>query len=295
MNTETGLNDIEQRVHDLKRPVWIGYARAVLIRQQIEDLLNHPRMHRMPNLALIGETNNGKSMLLNNFARKHDPTLAPDYDINKDNIEKPVFKFQAPPEPDEGRLYTRMLNELYAPPGAREPAESMLRRLIKILQALKTRMLLVDEFGFFQAGTPAKQQRLLNALKFIGNELQIPMVVAGVPETLNLLQADPQVRNRFEPVFLPKWKMDDEFRKLLMTLEKTLKLRQSSNLGATELAERLFQESDGIIGNLCELLHRVAAQAIRSGAEQITVDSLSQKNLKAIGWSHPQQRHRLPM
>jgi len=104
--------DTELRIQALKRPVWIGYTRAVAIRQQMEELLNHPRMHRMPNLALIGETNNGKSMLLNNFARRHDPTLDPNYDVNQDGIERPVFKFQAPPEPDEGRLYTRMLNDL---------------------------------------------------------------------------------------------------------------------------------------------------------------------------------------
>lgn len=287
-------SDADARIRALRRPVWIGYARAVAIRKQMDELLAYPTMHRMPNLAVVGETNNGKSMLLNNFARRHDPTLAPDYDVNNDNIQRPVFKFQAPPEPDEGRLYTRMLNELYAPPGVREPAESMLRRLVKILVGLKTRMLVIDEFGFFQAGTPVKQQRLLNALKFLGNELQIPIVVAGVPETLNLLQSDAQVSNRFEPVFLPKWTMDEDFQKLLMTLESTLQLKNPSMLSQPALAERLLLASDGVIGNLCELLQKLATEAIQTGVEQIVIEALSEKNLKKIGWTHPQQRHRFP-
>lgn len=286
------IDDPELRIQALKQPVWIGYARAVAIRKQMDELLNHPRMHRMPNIALIGESNNGKSMLLNNFARKHDPTLAPDYSVNSDQIERPIFLFQAPPEPDEGRLYNRMLTELYAAGSDREPAESKLRRVSVLLQSLKTRMVMIDEFGFFQAGTPMKQRKLLNALKFLGNELQIPIVVAAVPETLNLLQSDPQVANRFEPIFLPKWKMGADFLKLLATVEKTLGLRLPSNLAAEALAQRILDESNGIIGYMTELLHKLTADAIRSGTERITPAAFGDANLRRLGWVHPGHRHR---
>lgn len=287
-------DDPELRIQALKQPVWIGYARAVAIRQQMEDLLNHPRMHRMPNLAVIGDSNNGKSMLLNNFAKRHDPTEAPAFDVNSDQIHRPVFLFQAPPEPDEGRLYNRMLTELMTPGSPREPAESKLRRLSIILASLKTRIILIDEFGFLQAGTPVKQRKLLNSLKFLGNELQIPMVVAGVPEALNLLQSDQQIANRFEPVFLPRWKMGDEYVKLLATLEKTLRLKNPSGLVEEQKAQRILDASDGIIGYMSDLLQRLAAQAIRSGEERITVAALNDSNLRRIGWVHPGQRHRYP-
>lgn len=285
-------NDPDSRIQALKQPVWIGYGRVVAIRQQMEELFNHPRMHRMPNLAVIGESNNGKSMLLNNFVRRHDPTHAPGYSVNDDKIERPVFLFQAPPEPDEGRLYNRMLTELYASGSEREPAESKLRRVSVILKALNTRMVLIDEFGFFQAGTPMKQRKLLNALKFLGNELQIPIVVAAVPETLNLLQSDTQVANRFEPVFLPKWRMGVEFQKLLATMEKTLGLRLPSNLAAEPIAQRILDESNGIIGHMTELLQMLAIDAIRSGAECVTMQALQEANLKRLGWVNPNRRHR---
>ena len=291
MNTH---EDPEIRIQALKQPVWIGYARAVSIRQQMDNLLIHPRMHRMPNLAVIGDSNNGKSMLLNNFAKRHDPTQAPDYDVNSDNLHRPVFLFQAPPEPDEGRLYNRMLTELMTPGSPREPAESKLRRLSIILASLQTRMILIDEFGFFQAGTPVKQRKLLNALKFLGNELQIPMVIAAVPETLNLLQSDQQIANRFEPVFLPRWRMGDEYSKLLKTLEKTLRLKNVSGLEDDQKAQRILDATDGIIGYMSDLLQRLAAEAIRSGEERITLAALSDKNLMAIGWVNPSERHRYP-
>lgn len=288
-------DDPQIRIQALKQPLWIGYGRAVQIREQLEQLMLHPQTHRVPNIALIGNSNNGKTMILQNFVRRNSPQLQPGFDINS-HPTRPVFLFQAPPEPDEGRLYRRMLTELFADAAGseREPAEAKLRRVSVILRNLKTRIILIDEFGFFQAGTPVKQRKLLNALKFLGNELQIPMVVAGVPEALNLLQSDEQVANRFEPVFLPRWKLDDEFSRLLISIEKAIGLKVPSNLAQSGIAQRVLEESEGIIGTMMSLLQLLAAQAIRSGAERIAAEDLNPKNLRRLGWVHPTRRHQFP-
>lgn len=288
-------DDPEVRIQALKQPLWIGYSRAVQIREQMEKLFHHPQTHRVPNLAIIGNSNNGKTMILQNFLRRNSPQLQPGYDINN-SPTRPVFLFQAPPEPDEGRLYREMLGELFADSigSERESAQSKLRRLEIILTNLKTRIILIDEFGFFQAGTPVKQRKLLNALKSMANKLKIPMVVAAVPETLNLLQSDEQVANRFEPVFLPKWKQGDEFVRLLVSIEKAIGLKAASNLADAEMATRILDESDGIIGGMMSLLQLLAERAIRNGSERITLADLSPANLRRIGWVHPTRRHQFP-
>jgi len=285
----------EARIQTLAKPLWIGYTRAIEIRSQMEQLLVHPKMHRMPNIALIGNSHNGKTMLLNNFLRRNSPEFQPDFDLNK-SPTRPVFMFQAPPEPDEGRMYRRMLTELFANAAGseREPAEAKLRRVSILLSNLKTRIILIDEFGFFQAGTPVKQRKLLNALKFIGNELQIPMVVAAVPEALNLLQSDEQIANRFDPVFLPRWKFGDDYLRLLVSIEKALGLKDASHLAGEEIAQRILDESDGIIGYMTGMLQRLATLAIRSGKERITSADLSEASLRKIGWVHPTRRHHFP-
>lgn len=287
--------DDEARILALTKPLWIGYPKALQIREQMLQLLNTPKMHRMPNIALIGRSNNGKTMLLENFLRRNSPQLSPDYDINLPPT-RPVFLVQAPPVPDEGRMLQQMLATLF--PGAagseREPAESKMRRLNVILTNLQTKIILIDEFGFFLAGTPVKQRSILNSLKFIGNELRIPMVIAAVPEALNLLQSDEQVANRFEPVFLPRWRIGDEFSRLLQSIENELGLKNKSDLANDDIALRILDESDGIIGNMTTLLQKVAAQAIRNGTERIALADLTVANLRKIGWTHPSQRHQFP-
>ena len=281
---------LELRIRQLHERSWIGYSGAIEIRNTLESLINHPKTHRMPNLAIIGETNNGKTMLLENFLRRH----APNPDPTIDRVTLPVLMIQTPPDPDEIRLYGALLEYLQASGATREPADSKLRRLKRILTDLQTKMVMLDEFQHALAGTPIRQRKFLNALKYLGNELQIPIVVAGTPDGLNALQTDQQIANRFEPMFLPKWKMGENYLRLLASIEKILALTHQSGLSKPFSAKRILDESEGTIGEIMRLLRLLAEQAIRSGTEQITEDALKETNLKKIGWRSPTSRVRYP-
>lgn len=279
---------LDERLVQLKRPFWIGYPRAQTILQQMEDVFLHPKMHRMPNLAVIGETNNGKTMLLKTFYRRHQPDEA--NFLAKPTL--PILMLQAPPEPDEGRLYADILAKLFSKAGTREPAESMLQRIRLLLSNLDTRMIILDEFQHTLAGTGRRLRRFLNSIKYLGNELQIPIVVAGTPETLNVLQSDPQVANRFEPQYLPKWALDEDYLRLLATIEPKLGLANASQLHVPRIATRLYDESEGTIGELMKLLHKLSEKAMRTGSERISEDMVSHEQIQAIGWRAPSIRNR---
>lgn len=278
--------DPEARILAIQKRSWIGYPRAQAIRQQLDDLLNHPKVPRMPNLAIIGETNNGKSSILGSFYRRHQP---PD-DPNIDRTPLPILMVDTPPEPDEGRLYRHMLRHLFATVGRREPSDLLFDRLKVLLRHLGTKMIVLDEFNCAVAGTPVKQRRFLNALRLMGNDLQFPIVVAGTPETLAALQSDPQLANRFEPAFLPKWKLDSDYARLLMSVEKGFALQNPSDLAHPKFAQRLLDLSEGILGETMELLRRLAIRAIRSGEEQITPEMLKPDVLRSIHWVEPSRR-----
>jgi hypothetical protein len=110
-----------------------------------------------------------------------------------------------------------------------------------------------------------------------------------------LLQSDEQVANRFEPVFLPRWKLGSEFTRLLASIEKAIGLKKASNLAHPDIGQRILDESDGVIGYMMNLLLMLAEASIRNGSECITLDDLSPKNLKRIGWVHPTRRHQFPI
>jgi hypothetical protein len=281
---------LDLRIRSLHESTWIGYGRAIDIRNTLEQLLVHPTKHRMPNLAIIGETNNGKTMLLKNFLRRH----APNPDPTVDRVVLPVLMIQTPPDPDETRLYGALLERLQAYGPSREPADAKLRRLQKILQDLQTKMIILDEFQHALAGTPIRQRKFLNGLKYLGNELEIPIVVAGTPDGLNALQTDQQIANRFEPVFLPKWRQGEEFLRLLASIEKVLGLTHASGLASDNMATKILDESEGTIGEVMRLMRSLAEQAIRSGVERITADAMKDSNLKKIGWRRPSARTRYP-
>ena len=65
---------IEERIAYIQMDSWIPYSQANRILQQLEDLLNHPRCDRMPNLAISAQTNNGKTRLLKHFLSLHPAT-----------------------------------------------------------------------------------------------------------------------------------------------------------------------------------------------------------------------------
>lgn len=280
----------EARIDRMKGNAWIGYDRAIAIRAQMDALLRHPRTHRMPNLALIGETNNGKTMLLRNFAKRHNPPIDP----NAEQTILPVLLVETPPSPDEGRLYYSMLDRLCAAGSAREPEDSKLRRLKIILQHLDTKLILLDDFFNIGAGTPTKRRKFLNALRNLSNNMELPIIVSGLPETLNALSVDPSISNRFKPVFLPRWKESNmaEFARFVMSIEKTLLLKKPCDLINETALKRLLIFGEGLLGEIVAILRLLAESAIRSGKEFIDADMLTKKNLSALGWVMPSDRSR---
>lgn len=267
----------------MRQPHWIGYPRAKRVLDQLEDLLQYPRVHRMPNLLIVGETNNGKTVIVNRFQRLHP---AAD-NAAGDHAIVPVLLIQAPPAPDENRFYSVILDALAAPYPPRASVTEKQMQVLHLLRAVELRLLIIDEIHHVLAGHSAKQRQFLNVLKYLGNELQIPLVGVGTMDAVRAMHTDPQMANRFEPVALPRWEMNRDFQVLLASFERILPLQQPSRLAEPALAARLLALSEGTIGELSSLLIAAANWAIRSGAERINEDVL-----KTVGWIPPSARRR---
>lgn len=277
-----GLND-DERIERIRSGRWIGYPQAKLAMARLNELLAHPPISRMPNLLIVGDTNNGKTMLVQRFRNQHPAHDNP----HGDAIVVPVLYVQAPPVPDEGRLYNNILEQLFAPYRAGERIDKKQSQVLKLLKSVGLRMLIIDEIQHVLAGSLNRQRTFLNVLKYIGNELQVPIVAVGIKDAFRAIQTDPQLANRFEPIWLPRWQMDTDFKRLLVSFERMLPLREASELHNPELANRLLGMSEGLIGELSRILNEAAVLAIKSGKEHI--DS---QLLDGMDWCTPSERKR---
>lgn len=274
----------EERINAIRSTRWVGYPRAKRILAKMEELLSYPKSDRMPNLLIIGDTNNGKTMLVKRFCNMHPASDNPE----GDSVIVPVLYIECPPKPDEGRLYDEILGKLYERFKERDRASKKQVRVLHVCGTIGVKMIVLDEVQHILAGSQNQQRLFLNVLKTLGNKLKIPIVAVGVREAFNAIQTDAQLANRFELAPLPRWRLGDEdYERLLASFEALLPLKQPSYFYEDQLANKLFIMTDGYIGELSRLLSKAAIEAINSGEEKVTKEILNR-----LDWIAPTERKR---
>ena len=181
--------DDAKRIAHLAEDHWIDYPRARQTLQELERLLACPERTRMPGLLLHGESNIGKSMVIQKFLRAH-----PAREFNTDTglLQVDVLAMEMPSAPQERRLYGQLLMALNAPyrPGDRLAAVEY--TALTLLRKVAPRMIVVDEVHNLLAGSAHEQRASLNLLKFLSNQLKCAIVVVGTRDALAALQPIPK-------------------------------------------------------------------------------------------------------
>ena len=277
--------DNESRIRRIRTDRWITYRRAEAALIAMEDLLSFPKRTRMPNLLLVGPTNNGKTMIVEKFRRAHPPipSAAP-----AGALAIPVLKVQMPAGPDESRFFGAILEELGFPHMLSDRVAKRQEAALRMLRETGVQTLIIDELHNLLSGSRLHQRRLLNVLRWLGNELQIPLIAVGTAEALHAIQSDDQLANRFEPARLPPWRNGEEYRQLLSTLEALLPLRRPSHLAAPVLADKILSAAEGILGEIVSIVTRAAVRAVTSGKETITATLIDETDFIS-----PSQRRRV--
>ncbi len=270
-----------ERVQRIRADRWIGYPRAVEALAQLEALLAWPTKQRMPNLLVIGPTNNGKSMIIEKFARAHPPVCGADAE------QVPVLAVQMPSDPSVSRFYLALLAAVGAPLQPRQRVGELERLALSVLRQVGVRMLVIDELHNVLAGRDAGRREFLNLLRFLGNELRIPLVGVGTREAYLAIRSDDQLENRFEPFGLPRWTEGDEAASLLASFASSFPLRRPSQIATVDMTRYLLARSEGTIGELTRLLTEAAVAAVDSGEEAI-----NQRTLTLADYTGPTERRR---
>ncbi|MGK3957651.1 TniB family NTP-binding protein [Arthrobacter sp. R4] len=270
-----------ERIQRIRADRWIGYPRAVDALARLETFYEWPAKQRMPNLLLIGPTNNGKSMIIEKFRRRHPA------ESGSDRETIPVLIVQMPSEPSVSRFYTALLAAMGAPLLPRQRLADLEVLALSVLRKVGVRMLVIDELHNVLAGRDSTRREFLNLLRFLGNELRVPLVGVGTREAYLAIRSDDQLENRFEPVVLPLWQEGDAALSLLASFGSSFPLRNPSTIATADMARYLLARSEGTIGELTLLLTEAAVVAVDSGEEAI-----NHRTLSLAAYQGPTERRR---
>ena len=270
----------DERIHRLRADRWIGYPRAVEALNRLEALYAWPNKQRMPNLLLVGPTNNGKSMIVEKFRRTHpassDADRAHSGTGRADAIRTVGNPLLRRATCRDGRAIAP------APTAAGNGA-------IGAGTATQGRRAHAGDRRIAQrpAGNSVNRREFLNLLRFLGNELRIPLVGVGTRDACLAIRSDDQLENRFEPMMLPVWEANDDCCSLLASFAASLPLRRPSSIATLDMARYLLTRSEGTIGELAHLLMAAAVAAVESGEEAI-----NHRTLSMADYTGPSERRR---
>src|SRR5260370_1132683 len=94
----------------------------------------------------------------------------------------------------------------------------------------------IDELQNGLGGRGDRRREFLNLLRYLGNELRIPLVGAGTREAYLAIRADDQLENRFAPFTLPRWEAGDDACSLLASFAASFPLHRPSRIATPEIA-----------------------------------------------------------
>ena len=254
---------------------WIAFDQAQAAIDRLDALLAYPPRDRMPCLLIYGATGMGKTKILRKFERRHPPKLCQTSGLTL----RPVVVAQIPPEPVERDFYREMLASLQAPAlagGSLAREKDVCRAL---LRSVAVRMIVLDEVNGMLAGTYRQQRIFLNALRFLANDLKVPLVCAGTDLARQALLTDTQLAERFEALALKPWSNGVPLVRLLLSLASILPLRKPSDLDNAAVRQRVLALTDGVTARIFRLIETAAVTAILSGRECLDLASFSGDDL----------------
>jgi len=270
MTSSEVADEKAQRISAIQK-LWIPYPDANKIIRDLKRLVNAELETRPECIAIVGDPNFGKSELLRHFHSQYEKP----YDPNVDTPSLPVLLAEMPEDATPSAFVRELLRECGLPLTRHEPLDMMVDRLKVLLRELHTKLILVDEFNKGFNGTHPQQQKMLNLTRGISNRTQIPLVVAGIESIDSFIKNDPQLDERFRRIRLPAWVANENSQRLHKAFEEAFQLQNPSKLGSPAMTEIIIGLARGRLGNISRLLKHAAIEAISSGVEQITKDSLS--------------------
>lgn len=269
------------RIRAVKHDRWVSYPKADETLDLLFDLLDTPKRERMPGAIIWADTNNGKTSIIKRFERLNPP----DDNAEGEAIRYPILRLQLPEKPDLRSFYTDVLKKMNAIYRSSNQIGNLRDQAIRLLEECNVEMIIIDELHNVLLASEKAQEQIFVMIRYLINELRIPIVCAGLDTATIALQTDSQLANRFDAFELPYWENNLEYRKFIHNYSKVLPLAEDSKIAQSDLANLIFNKTNATVGEFVKLLRKSAIWAIRNKQEVI-----NERAIQECGYIHPDER-----
>lgn len=196
----------------------------------------------------------------------------------------PIFYMETPSPVTVKGMAARMLEVMGDPAAHKGPLWSMNARLIRFIEACTVQLVILDDFHhLIDKDTDRVLETVSDWLKVLIKETNVPFLVVGIEGGVErILRANRQLsrlfaaRETLEPF---GWNPSDEatmaeFAAFVKYVEKGMGMPLSDEVPRTELLHRLHYATDGVVGNVMNLMRCAALLAQKQGTEQLTLSIL---------------------
>ena len=211
-------------------------------------------------MLVVAQTGSGKTTALEYYGAKF-PRL-----IEAGITRVRVLYVETPESPSVKDLAEAILRALGDPAAAKGTTADKTLRIIRFCKECGVELLLIDEFQhFFDGRRKTECGRVSDWLKSLINKVGVPVVLAGLPRAIQVVNINPQLRRRFstpyymEPFAFTTKSDQTEFRAVLKSMQARLPTG-SVDISEANLARRFYFASHGLFDYVVKIIDDAASR-----------------------------------
>lgn len=244
------------------------------INRKIETVRNYRSLGQQRNFLIGGHSGMGKTTYLDWLTSNFLPS------VGEHHNKVPIIKVDAPVNNGSAKpLFQRMLMECGQVYSKKDTDETLLMKLILIIQKCGVEMIIIDEVEHIE------RDHLRRRLLEVSNLSRGTPFICASCEPLRWTEGDVEVQGRWNDFFELKQYTGERLQSLLAYLELLLPFTSSSFLGLTEITvgknktspgpARLIQEwTGGILRDIMILIADASQRAIKNGDAHLSISLL---------------------
>lgn len=238
-------------------------------------------------MLLVAQTGSGKTTALEFYERRF-PRVVVD-----ETLKIPVLRVDTPESPTVKALAEAILFAMGDPGASKGTALAKTNRIVHFFRQCGVELLLIDEFQhFFDGHRTAESKRVSDWLKNLINKVGIPVILAGLPRAIAVLNGNPQLRRRFgAPLYMQPFGFDTkleqrEFRGVLKGIQSSLPVA-CVDMSEANLAQRFYFACHGLLDYVVKIVDDAVSRGGSGPRGQVTQQDFALAFKRSVWFEAP--------